>query len=228
MKDFPRIVAMTVASISLLTYVAPAVAESPDDQNAAQTVIVMSKERDKLHLGAGVVVSQSGSSLVVITAAHVVAADGLVVTTANGQVLNAMTITRLPGFDLAIITTSSYFGPVRRAKIGSPALGTPIHVWGHRLAHPFIESAGSISDLDPVLPEGPANGRFAIDCPSCDHGDSGAGVFDSAGRLVGILEGARVDQAGNIAFVQCEPIAPALAALGIQQNVLADRSAARD
>jgi S1-C subfamily serine protease len=223
MKYSLHIVAAIVASTFLLAYVSPALAASPDDQNAAQTVIVTSAERTKLHLGAGVVVSRSGSSLVVITAAHVVEDGGLTVTTSNGQVLNVTNIARLPGFDLAILTTSSYFGPVREAKVGTPALGALVHVWGHRAAHPYIESAGSISDLDPLLPEGPANGRFAIDCARCDHGDSGAGVFDASGRLVGILEGARMDQEGKIAFVQCEPITPALAAIGMQPTSLAQR-----
>jgi hypothetical protein len=223
MKYSLPIVAAIVASTFLLTYVSPANAASPEDQNAAQTVIVTSTERDKVHLGAGVVVSQSGSGLVVVTAAHVVEEGGLTVTTLTGQVLNVTNIARLPGFDLAVITTSSYFGPVREAKVGTPALGALVHVWGHRAAHPYIESAGSISDLDPRLPEGPANGRFAIDCATCDHGDSGAGVFDSAGRLVGILEGARVNQEGKIEFVQCEPIAPALAAIGMQPGTLAQR-----
>jgi len=196
------------AAMLLCAVRTPSLARSPDAIEADETVVIVSTDRQAVHIGSGVVVSKSGSALVVATAAHNVATGGLIVQTQSGERLNVLKVDAIPGFDLALLTTSAYVGPVFTATFGSPTLGAPVHVWGHRLDRPYVESSGSILDLDPVLPEGPSNGRFAIDCQACGHGDSGGGVFDADGRLIGILEGARRDQSGNLAFVQVEPIVP--------------------
>lgn len=207
-------------SVTLLCAIrTPSFARSPEAIEEDETVAIISTDRLAVRLGSGVVVSKSGSALVVATAAHNVATGGLTVRTRSGELLNVLKVATIPGFDLALLTTSAHVGPVFTATFGSPKLGAPVHVWGHRLDKPDVESSGSILDLDPVLPEGPANGRFAIDCQTCGHGDSGGGVFDADGRLIGILEGARRDQSGNLAFVQVEPVAP----LEVSDLVLAMR-----
>jgi S1-C subfamily serine protease len=211
MRD-SRILAIGVTFFIAATIVCagrtPSLAQSPEAIEEDETVIIIATDRVTERIGAGVVVSKSGSALVVATAAHNVATGGLIVETQSGARLNVLKVEPIPGFDLALLTTSAYVGPVFTATFGSPTLGAAVHVWGHRIERPYVESSGSILDLDPLLPEGPANGRFAIDCQSCGHGDSGGGVFDGDGRLIGILEGARRDSSGQLAFVQCEPIAP--------------------
>lgn len=197
-----------IAAMLLCAVRAPSFARSPEAIEEDETVTIISADRMTVRVGSGVVVSKSGSALVVATAAHNVANGGLTVQTRSGERLNVLKVVTIPGFDLALLTTSAYVGPVFTATFGSPTLGAPVRVWGHRFDKPDVESSGSILDLDPMLPEGPANGRFAIDCQTCGHGDSGGGVFDVDGRLIGILEGARRDQLGNLAFVQVEPIAP--------------------
>jgi S1-C subfamily serine protease len=201
------VIVFTVATI-LCADRTPSFAQSPEAIEKDETVVIVATDRLAKRIGAGVVVSKCGSALIVATAAHNVATGGLTVETQSGARLNVLKVETIPGFDLALLTTSAYVGPVFIATFGSPTLGADVHVWGHRLEKPYVESSGSILDLDPLLPEGPANGRFAIDCQSCGHGDSGGGVFDADGRLIGILEGARRDSSGQLAFVQCEPIAP--------------------
>jgi len=201
-------VAAFIAATIVCADGSPSSAQTPDAKEKEETVVITSTDRDDVRIGAGVVVSKTGSALVVATAAHTVAHGGLTVQTQSGERLNVVKIDTIPGFDLAVITTSAYVGPVVTAAFGNPTLGGGVHVWGNRVDRSFVESTGSVVDLDPALPEGPANGRFAIDCAACDHGDSGGGVFDADGRLIGILEGARRYASGDLAFVQCEPIAP--------------------
>jgi hypothetical protein len=54
--------------------------------------------------------------------------------------------------------------------------------------HPDTEAA-AVTQTGGVLPDGPANGRFALSCSLCHRGDSGAGVFDAAGDLIGVYVG---------------------------------------
>ena len=188
--------------------VAPSLATTPDGVDESETVVVRTADDQSARIGAGVIVGRDGGHLLIATAAHVLGAAAPTVRLSCGDVLAAAKVERIPGFDLALIETVSYAGHASVAVAGTPALGEAVHVWGHRLDRDYVESSASIVDLDPPLPEGAPNGRFAIVCASCDHGDSGAGVFDDNGRLLGILEGARRDQFGRIAFVQIEPIQP--------------------
>ena len=64
------------------------------------------------------------------------------------------------------------------------------------LASTRSESASLLraGELDAVilgndLPDGPANHRYALECESCHRGDSGAGIFDADGALVGVYVG---------------------------------------
>jgi len=188
---------------------------SPAERVAVdETVVVYAANGMQTNIGAGVIVGRRDGALVIATAAHVIAAANVIANGAvrvrldSGEQLNVAEIDRIGGFDLALLKTASYDGWISSAALGQPSAGEDVYIWGHRLAQSYVESQASITDVDPILPEGPADGRFAIECPTCGHGDSGAGVFDSRGRLLGILEGARRDQNGNIVYVECEPVAP--------------------
>lgn len=202
------IIAMLCASVPAVVAATPALASPVDRTEADETVVVYAAKGTQTNIGAGVIVGQHGGTLVIATAAHVIGNGAVRVQLDSGESLNVVDVDRIDGFDLALLQTSSYAGNASSASFGQPSTGEDVHVWGHRLTQSYVESDASVSDLDPILPEGPADGRFAIECERCDHGDSGAGVFDSRGRLLGILEGARRDEHGDIAFVECEPIAP--------------------
>lgn len=58
---------------------------------------------------------------------------------------------------------------------------------GQPLWTAYVESSGTIADLHPVIPGFATNGRFSLACDGCDVGDSGGGVFDERGRLLGIV-----------------------------------------
>ena len=210
------IVAILIAAATNTAFAStPSLASPIDTTNADETVIVYAAKGAMTNIGAGVIVGQQGGALVIATAAHVVANAVPRVQLDSDVVLSVVEVDRIDGFDLALLWTSAYDGRPSLAEFGQPSAGEDVHVWGHRLAQRYVESQASVIDLDPALPEGPADGRFGIDCESCDHGDSGAGVFDARGRLLGILEGARRDQFGDIVFVECEPIAPIEIALEV-------------
>ncbi|HYK52109.1 MAG TPA: serine protease [Candidatus Eremiobacteraceae bacterium] len=185
-----------------------ALASPIDKTNADETVIVYSDNGTVTNIGSGVIVGQRNSSLEIVTAAHVVVGANPRIQLDSGVTLGVVDVDRIAGFDLAVLDTRPYDGRTESASFGQPSAGEEVHIWGQRLTQRYVESQASVTDLDPALPEGPADGRFAIDCTTCGHGDSGAGVFDAHGDLLGILEGARRDQFGNVAFVECEPIAP--------------------
>lgn len=208
------IIAILCASaLPIVTIRAPALASPADRTDADETVIVYAPNGRETNIGAGVIVGMRGDALIIATAAHVITDGALRVQLDSGAVLNVVDVERIPQFDLAMLETSAFQGTIATAALAAPSDGEKVHVWGHRLTQPFVESEASVIDVDPALPEGPADGRFAIECETCDHGDSGAGIFDSRGRLLGILEGARRDEHGNIVFVECEPIAPVAALL---------------
>ena len=203
----------SIAAATICFWLAPAFASTPDIADEEETVIIRCADGQSVRIGAGVVVGRNGGRLLVATAAHLLGPDAMTVELSSGVVLGVTKIERVAGFDLALIETTWYDGFAAAAITAMPTLGEAVHVWGHRLRRAYVESRASIIDLDPALPEGAADGRFAIDCTDCDHGDSGGGVFDESGRLLGILEGARRDQFGTIIFVQVEPIQPLQAEL---------------
>ena len=63
-----------------------------------------------------------------------------------------------------------------------------MRILGGSNAGPALEVA-SIAHVGQDLPDGPANGRYAVDCNTCHRGDSGGGVFDANGDLVGVYVG---------------------------------------
>lgn len=187
---------------------AASLASATNGIEADETVVIRSTDGPVVHIGAGVIVGTERGHLLIATAAHVLASGTPTVQLDSGDIVDVVKVEPIPGFDLAVVETSWYAGHTSVAIASTPALGEHVHIWGHRLQHDYVESNASVTDLDPALPEGPADGRFAIDCGTCDHGDSGGGVFDDSGRLLGILEGVRRDRSGRIAFVQVEPIGP--------------------
>jgi len=212
-----RFIATLIAVIATTAY---AVASQTTDATKSQTVVVANTKGNLRAIGAGVII-EKGSGLTIATVAHTTTFGGtLTVITGDGQTLNVTAVRIIEGHDLAILTTSVPFGAFRAATAGTLGpIDTPLHVWGHARAALFTLSPATVQDPAPQIPDGPTNGRFAIRCDTCGVGDSGSGVFDDAGRLVGIVTEGYSDDAGHVTMTVAEPIAPILAAIAPQSAV---------
>jgi S1-C subfamily serine protease len=170
---------------------APAAAHvALDDRDL--TVVITTGVGDATAIGAGVVIRRN-DGLAILTAAHVLAEGAQPqVRTADGLRLLVRSIERIPGHDLALIYASAPLAPLRVAVAGRPAIGEPLVLWGHPLGKPFTLAHAMVLDLAVRFGDGSPD-RLTIACPTCDTGDSGAGVFDEGGSLVGILTAAIVD-----------------------------------
>src|SRR5690242_10470715 len=158
----PRFGIIATLCLSVLPAVlaaVPALASSADRTDADETVVVYSAKGAQTNIGAGVIVGRHGDALVVATAAHVIADGPLHVQLDSGAVLSVVGVEKIPGFDLAMLETSAYDGRISSAALGQPSDGEKVHVWGHRLTQSYVESQASVIDVDPILPEGPADGR---------------------------------------------------------------------
>jgi len=137
--------------------------------------------------GCGVIVAAKDRSITVLTAAHNLRIERARFITTDGERLRVTATTVVAGHDLALVTADR---PVRYYEVARLApdvpLGTHVRVWGPVEDRPFTLQEGTIRPLDPRVTDVPA-GAFAIDCPACDHGDSGTGVFDDRGHILGII-----------------------------------------
>ena len=178
-----------------LVLVAPAAADVTLDGREL-TVLITTSSTEGTMIGAGVVFGRS-ADLTVLTAAHVLKESSMpVLRTRDGRQIEVRSIEKVPGHDLALIHITPPEAPFRSAVPGRPVAGESLTVWGHPRGRAFTRSRGMVLDIDPQLAIVPDRG-FTIACPSCDIGDSGAGVFDERGNLLGILVSAMVNAGGH-------------------------------
>jgi Trypsin-like peptidase domain len=182
-----------------------------------QTVLVGAELGPRqFHVGAGVIIRAQGS-LTIVTAAHVVRdAKSITIRTYNGGTLEVVGSTVfIPGHDLALVRTAL---PEDGLHVATPddtvADNAPLYVWGHPHSKPFVLSEARF--LTENVKDNP--GLFAITCPSCAVGDSGGGVFDKRGHLLGIISQHVADVGSITGIVIAEPIGPALTAAGVALN----------
>jgi S1-C subfamily serine protease len=164
--------------------------------NRDLVVLIVASSGGSAQVGAGVVIGRGGG-LTILTAGHVVPEGFLAaVRSPDGVPLEVQSIERIPGHDLALLYTAARAAPVRVAVHARPTSGEALFLWGHPRGKPFILARAIVVDVDPKFDREPA-GRFTIACPTCDMGDSGAGVFNERGGLLGILTAAIVDPDGH-------------------------------
>jgi hypothetical protein len=171
-------------------------------------VVVIATAKDKEAVGSGVVVDATPTHIRVLTARHV-ALFGELVVRIHGSSRRAHIVRTWPDHDLALIDAEvdpMHFGSIQSAHVGAPgSAGAPIFVLGSGDTFDAALLPGSIDALNPALPDGPANGRFTIACAKCAHGDSGSGIFDQDGMLIGILSAAWVTPTGQVVMLVAEP-----------------------
>jgi S1-C subfamily serine protease len=192
-------------SIALILACAlPAVA-TPSGRTADGAVIVLAKTATDDGFGAGTIVAKSGDLIRVLTANHVASHGALSIRFDGGAVYPARIVSEFPSHDLAVIEAEVdpiLAGTLHPAPVAVPRSHEPVHIWGSGVNGPAFETA-SIAAVGAQLPDGPANGRYALGCSTCHEGDSGGGVFDAQGELVGVYVGYFVMDAGpNVSVAQ--------------------------
>lgn len=215
------------AALAALVVLAAAAPSARADENAlAQTqrqtfvVEVCTSAHHAAAIGAGVVVARDGDVLTLATAAHVVSQKGtLRILDASRQAYyHVLDVRMLGDYDLALVRVRAQkrfsVAPVAYAQ---PIAGEPVWIWGHT-GNGFWELAsGSVRETDVQIPGVFGSPRITIACAACAHGDSGSGVFDAQGRLLGILTRAWSNKNGGpVLFIEVEP------AMLISQEVQSD------
>jgi S1-C subfamily serine protease len=191
--------------------VAPAAALAADRATDG-AVVVLAQTATDTGFGAGTIVAMNGDVIRILTANHVATHGALRVRFDNGVLFPAHIVSQFPGHDLAVIEAKVdplLAGTLHPASVAAPLSYEPVHIWGSGVNGPAFETA-SIDAVGAELPDGPANGRYALGCNTCHQGDSGGGVFDARGDLVGVYVGYFVmDEGARISVAQL-PSADAL------------------
>lgn len=148
-----------------------------------ETVIVGTRSSANVgYVGAGVIVGKYDGMLAIVTAKHIIAHPGrrfVVFPELTGRF--AARVIPDPEHDLAVVFVRPMRGvsyPVARIAPESFISGQRFVVMGHPGAASWVASPGvAEKHLRMTL----------LFCPTCDRGDSGAGAFDGAGLLRGIV-----------------------------------------
>jgi len=160
--------------------------------------------------GAGTIVAVNGNTIRVLTANHVATfGRSLSVRFDDGTSVPAHVIAQFPKRDIAVIEAAvdpAVASTLHAAAVAAPHSSEPVHIWGSGVNGPAEELA-AVSTVGAAMPDGPANGRFALGCDTCHQGDSGGGVFNARGELVGVFVGYFIMETGS--HVSVAELAPA-------------------
>lgn len=155
-------------------------------------------------VGSGTIVAREGTTIRILTAKHVATFGSLSVRFEGGTRVPARIVVTIPDRDLAVVEAdvpAALASTLHPAQIAEPRASDRIHVWGSGLDGPSFEE-GAVPPIGANLPDGAARGRFAISCALCHEGDSGGGVFDPRGRLVGVYIGYFGEDAERISIAE--------------------------
>lgn len=202
----------TLAALLLFLTAAPAARadEGALAQARAQTFVVeVCTDSHQAEIGSGVAIARDAGTLTIATAAHIVAQQGAlrILDVTRRAYYDVLDERVLGDYDLALIRVRAQdTSPIAPAPFAQPVTGEPVWVWGHTGEGFWEIATGSIRDTAARVPGADGTPRIAIDCPACAHGDSGSGVFDAQGRLVGILTRAwSAKSGGPVLFIEVEP-----------------------
>ena len=158
-------------------------------------------------------IAQRGDTVTIATAAHVIAPGHVRVIDDRRQELTFID-SRVWGSDLALITARV----VDRRRFDVAPLGRArrdgaVYLYGHPASGYWRYADATVLDPNPNLPDGSGVDGFTIACEACEHGDSGSGIFDSSGALLGVLTAAWRDSSGRVDALEAVSITPRLARL---------------
>jgi S1-C subfamily serine protease len=152
-------------------------------------VVVTALKTTERGIGAGTIVEISGRTVRIVTAKHVATFGALTVWFDAEHSAPARVFALMPEHDVAVIEATidpSVSGQFRAAATGEPSARESVHIWGNGFDSPAFRE-GTVTETGGALPDGqPADGRFEVACIDCVRGDSGAGVFNQQGELVGV------------------------------------------
>ncbi|GAC1311404.1 MAG: hypothetical protein NVSMB21_20780 [Vulcanimicrobiaceae bacterium] len=168
-----------------------ATAASAADRLADGAVTIRASGATVDGIGSGTIVAKNGTTIRVLTAKHVATFGALTIRFEDGTRVPAHVSSAVPDRDLAIVEAdvpASLAAELHAVTVAEPRSQDSIHVWGSGLNGPAFEP-GAVARVGGDLPDGAAHGRYALACALCHEGDSGGGVFDLQGRLVGVYIG---------------------------------------
>jgi V8-like Glu-specific endopeptidase len=113
----------------------------------------------------------------ILTAAHCMKGDTLV--SANGTAVEAVEV-KPPAKDVISIRVKGKPFKAWATRWGHAVQGQHIRFWGNPIGEPDIMREGMVARA--------WSSGIVVQALVC-HGDSGAGVFDDAGRIVGVVSG---------------------------------------
>ncbi len=154
--------------------------------------VVILADNGSVHgIGAGTIVGVDGDVVRIVTAKHVATFGTLRVRLDDGMEFPARPFAISTKHDLAVLEAQvdpAVATTLHTAPIAQPRSNEPVHAWGSGNDGPAFEPA-AISRVGAPLPDGAANGRYALTCLLCHRGDSGAGIFNEHGELIGVYIG---------------------------------------
>ncbi len=147
--------------------------------------------------GSGVIIEPQG---LIVTNQHVVGgATRVEIVTPSGQSIGADVLSADAEIDLAILRPSSSPGPGVRLvddTVGPPPVGARIFAIGSPFGLRNTVTAGVVSAFRTARESG-GQGLIQFDAP-VNPGNSGGGLFDLAGELVGIPTSIATPNSGNV------------------------------
>ncbi len=187
---------------------------APADRAHTLTVVVEAMlDARRAAIGTGVIIAQSGDIVTVATAAHIIAPGHVRVIDDRRDEMTVLS-TRVIGNDLATITARiANRRQFEIAPLGRAERDGAVFLYGHPASGFWQIADATIIDAPPNVPDGSGIDGFMIQCTTCEHGNSGSGIFTSDGVLLGILTAAWRDSSGAIHAIEAVSIAPRLAQL---------------
>lgn len=175
-----------------------------------QTFVVQCLQPNgKASIGAGVLIARDRESLTLVTAAHGITNAGSlrILDTTRSAYYDVLDLRTLPDYDLAIIRVRAQAGFTADApRSAEPTIGEAVYLWGHPDDGFWRVASGSVLDTSAQLRGEIGSPRITIACADCAHGDSGSGVFDAQGRLLGVLTKGWIAADGTVAYLEVEPV----------------------
>jgi S1-C subfamily serine protease len=184
--------AVAFAAIVFLATAASARGDQTALERARQQTFVVQVAFDDVHgdIGAGVVVARDADVLTIATAAHLLQHKGTlqILDTTRRDYYQVLGVDTFSDYDLALIRVRAQpANDVQPVQMAEPSAGETVAVWGNTGDGFWELATGAVVATGAQMPGEFGSPRIVISCAQCSFGDSGSGVFDAQGRLLGIL-----------------------------------------